>query len=529
MQVLLYAHVGGDHFVIACDDADDIARVMALAEEAYASIFREKPPVTVRALTSSTGCFLPPSIRVASVLETHAHVYAVVDDEPRFDAETSLTMFKRAVATWSNWQHYMAQTILLIVRDSTSIPGWLACGGLGVLSALLFTADIQSTQSFARRGAKLFLAALRLALEAFELVMNVDCLGAARVFSQLLATKRLGDDPFVPTTLLRLLHRFCVESREAQTVLLEEGLVNRLLLLVGTVKTPEAAQAISATLCLLQESALRRPKSSKAMPSSVDPPSAPIEMQQVLYLMHSRQPKSLDAASRQLQVLTASPDDWAPHAATERAIFAELLHVARGFDAGNSGHMTVLARLFTSIGAVGGFSNAAVVVDAPAVAFLVAVAGPGSIYPVELQAQALSILGQSLQHDPFVSNLGGVIGLLRSALPDARGVVVDWIHALLKGAGGSDARSVKDALVLLLLDETNLALCVDTLYCVDQRLRTRMLDIVNILLQEEEARDRVMDEFNCVPAFVSLLLDGQLSLEGRRLAAKALAKLALSS
>ncbi|EQC34037.1 hypothetical protein SDRG_08251 [Saprolegnia diclina VS20] len=510
--MLLYVHVAADHYVISCGEGDTLACLMGAAEVAYASVFRAKPPVSIRAITNASGCFLPPALVVAQVLTPEEHIYAVVDTEPAYnDNEPPLDAFKRVVASWSQWQLYMVQLLWTMTQDPiVAISDLLACGAFKVLGSLLFSSDMQI---------------LRLALQVLERCMSVDCLSAARLFTQLLATKRLPDDPFVPTTLLRLLHTFCAESREAQTLLLEEGISSRLLALVDAVKTPEAAHAIDATLCLLQDSALlgRRPRSSRSNQSS-----PPMALQEIMYLLHSKQPKSLDVASKQLLLLAATEDDWAAAMAgssAERAIFTELLHVAgSSFRTSHTVHMVVLGRFLSVMQSVAAFSTSTVLSDPGAIDYLLSLTSAASTYPSGIQEQAAQLLGRILLQSGEPLHCNGLIAMLCNTAPPIRDVATEVIASLLER---DESPRMKESLVHRLMQDDILAICIDMLYAPSQR--RQMLQILNIVLQEEDARDRVVDRFQCVSLFVSLLVDASWDVDGQRLAAKALAKLALST
>jgi hypothetical protein len=114
----------------------------------------------------------------------------------------------------------------------------------------------------------------------------------------------------------------------------------------------------------------------------------------------------------------------------------------------------------------------------------------------------------------------------------------DWITLLqssvtgchLMGAHGLLAaltQTPRNEAVMLEMIQEHMTIVVDALYAPMGDTRHVMLHILNILMQEEDARKQVID-MGCIPAFVSMLLDPDLPLDGQRWAAKALSKLALS-
>jgi hypothetical protein len=122
MSFLLYVHVESDHFVIACKGEDTIQDVIRLAEEAYASLFHHKPPLSIGALKNSLECFLPNHLQVAKILgtldpipadlnsmfiilvEPHAHLVAVIHTFPKNVSFAPSGDLHRSIAMWDHWQ-----------------------------------------------------------------------------------------------------------------------------------------------------------------------------------------------------------------------------------------------------------------------------------------------------------------------------------------------------------------------------------------------------------------------------------------
>ncbi|KAF0684106.1 Aste57867_23893 [Aphanomyces stellatus] len=535
MDLLLYVHVDDDHFVIPSATSDTIQDVLLRAEAAYASLFRSKPPRTIETLQNEAGCFLPASLLVGTILQNESHVFAAMHHASPGENTAAIiddVDLPRLFATWEQWQRFMGHTLCALAashvgmqHESSSLVSFHPVSHVASLCC--------STNDNGTLFLGLFslpsMAVLRLALQALHDLMHLDVAATAALFTQLLSAPPILAHPNHLASVLDLIVAFGRMSPNALESLSSQQLVPRLLVLASS--NPSIASTIESIVALLHDPALGQFN----RPSTLPPP--PLAIQELLFCMHGKHPKSQDIATRQLLQLSTSAVTW--HAALqgsessplELSLFGELLHLAHDWPLDDAFHTMLLGRILETMTNVLAFQpHQPLVHDPHAVDVLVAIAASSSL-PSSVRTAATHVLAHALSLHTHLgyTNVAGFVALLRAnddAASHAVGAAA--LLAALDGNAKLHPARTHDMVVAEMCAAPVLSALVDALYCPETPTRVVVLSVLTRLLAEDDARRGVVDA-GCIPAFVSLLVQPDMPIDGHRHAVKALAKIALSS
>ncbi|CAK4643204.1 unnamed protein product [Aphanomyces euteiches] len=506
MSFLLYIHVADDQIVLPSTPLDTISDVIQRAEAAYSSLFRLRPPLTIDAIQDDRGCFLPPSVIVEQVLRHGAHIHAVIHTEVSL-SNVDLPQF---FASWDRWLSYMAQVLCALVSSSRK-EDLAPFPIFHIFNAFACSSNMQGRSQLLFNPLRVSVV-LQSLLQALDSWMHCDLAGSAALFAQLLSSPFVLSHDSLRLHVLKLVHVFCSTSRDAVACLAAHDLIPRLLKLADA-----HGDNVEAVVAALQDHALLRPK-----PASASSTAPPIAIQELLFSLHGKQPKSIDVATRYLLELSTSSEAWttAIGATTcEPSLFAELLHLAHGNAAFED---TVIPRILETMTNVLAFqAHLPLVQDPHAIEILVAL--------TTTQAMATVVLQHTLDLNGHLgyTNVAGFVGMLQNPHAPTQKVGASALLAALDGKAKVNPAHIHER-VLQEMCRCHIPALVDALYAPDTSTRLVVLQVLNLLLQEEDVR-RLVVELGCISAFVSLLVDHDATIGGQRQAAKALAKLALSS